>query len=92
MAKNVFAVHGVDEAGKLALLRPNVPRAKLLKLLAYLLPMPDQHRGLLQHPPLGTQSGRAAWLLAGAIVAIAAKNVRMCWAVLKHGEGFKKPA
>lgn len=27
-----------------------------------------------------------------AIVAIAAKNARMCWAVLKHGEGFKMPA
>jgi transposase len=24
--------------------------------------------------------------------AIAAKNARMCWAVLKHGEGFKMPA
>jgi transposase len=27
-----------------------------------------------------------------AIVAIAAKNARMCWAVLKHGESFKVPA
>ena len=27
-----------------------------------------------------------------AIVAIAAKNARMCWAVLKLGEGFKMPA
>jgi transposase len=27
-----------------------------------------------------------------AIVAIAAKNARMCWAVLSHGEGFKMPA
>ena len=29
LAKNVFAVHGVDEHGKAALLRPSVPRAKL---------------------------------------------------------------
>lgn len=29
LAKNVFAVHGVDEFGKPALLRPTVPRAKL---------------------------------------------------------------
>ena len=29
LAKNVFAVHGVDEAGKPALVRPSVPRAKL---------------------------------------------------------------
>ncbi|MDB5743272.1 MAG: transposase family protein, partial [Polaromonas sp.] len=27
-----------------------------------------------------------------AIVAIAAKNARMCWAALKLGEGFKVPA
>jgi hypothetical protein len=26
LAKNVFAVHGVDEAGKPALVRPSVPR------------------------------------------------------------------
>jgi transposase len=27
LAKNVFAVHCVDESGKPALVRPNVPRA-----------------------------------------------------------------
>ena len=27
-----------------------------------------------------------------AVVAIAAKNARMCWAVLQRGEGFKMPA
>ena len=27
-----------------------------------------------------------------AIVAIAAKNARMCWAVLARGESFKLPA
>ena len=31
LAKNVFAVHGVDERGKAALVRPKVPRAKLLR-------------------------------------------------------------
>ncbi len=30
LAKNVFAVHGVDETGKPSLVRPEVPRAKLL--------------------------------------------------------------
>ena len=30
LAKNIFAVHGVDESGKPALVRPEVPRAKLL--------------------------------------------------------------
>lgn len=38
LAKNVFAVHGVDETGKPALVRPEVPRAKLLELMAHLPP------------------------------------------------------
>ena len=38
LAKNVFAVHGVNEAGKSALVRPSVPRAKLLELIAALPP------------------------------------------------------
>ena len=38
LAKNVFAVHGVDEAGKPALVRPTVARAKLHELIASLPP------------------------------------------------------
>jgi transposase len=38
LAKNVFAVHGVNEAGKPELLRPSVPRAKLHALVAALPP------------------------------------------------------
>ena len=38
LAKNVFAVHRVDEAGKQDLVRPEVPRAKLLELIAHLPP------------------------------------------------------
>jgi transposase len=38
LAKNVFAVHGVDEAGKPALVRPSVARAKLHELIAALPP------------------------------------------------------
>jgi hypothetical protein len=34
LAKNVFAVHGVDEAGKLVLVRPSVPRARGRRLTA----------------------------------------------------------
>ncbi len=34
LAKNVFAVHGVDESGKPALLRPSVKRDALLELIA----------------------------------------------------------
>ena len=38
LAKNVFAVHGVDGAGKPALVRPSVARDKLLELIAALPP------------------------------------------------------
>ena len=38
LAKNVFAIHGVDETGKSALVRPEVSRAKLLELIANLPP------------------------------------------------------
>jgi transposase len=38
LAKNVFAVHGIDEAGKPALVRPSVPRAKLYELIVSLPP------------------------------------------------------
>jgi len=38
LAKNVFAVHGVNEAGKPELVRPAVPRAKLLEMIAALPP------------------------------------------------------
>jgi len=43
LAKNVFAVHGVDEHGKLALVRPKITRDKLH----------DWHGSLLGHPPRG---------------------------------------
>jgi len=38
LAKNVFAVHGVDDNGKPALVKPKVPRADLLALIAQLPP------------------------------------------------------
>ena len=38
LAKNVFAVHGVDAAGKAVLIRPMVARAKLLELIVGLPP------------------------------------------------------
>jgi transposase len=34
LVKSVFAVHGVDETGKSALVRPEVSRGKLLELIA----------------------------------------------------------
>src|SRR5207344_2962569 len=36
LAKNVFALHGVDEHGKAVLVRPSVPRARLHQLVAAL--------------------------------------------------------
>jgi transposase len=38
LAKNVFALHGVDSTGRAVLVRPNVARAKLLELVAALPP------------------------------------------------------
>src|SRR5215212_9995266 len=38
LAKNVFAVHGVDATGRAMLVRPSVVRAKLLELVASLPP------------------------------------------------------
>lgn len=38
LAKNVFAVHGVGESGKPELVRPEVPRAKLIELVAAMPP------------------------------------------------------
>lgn len=38
LAKNVFAIHGVDKHGRPALVRPSVPRAKLHARIASLLP------------------------------------------------------
>ena len=38
LAKNVFAIHGVDEHGKAVLVRPSVPRARLHQFVAALPP------------------------------------------------------
>ena len=38
LAKNVFAVHGVDDNGKAALVKPKVSRDQLLPLIAQLPP------------------------------------------------------
>ena len=37
-AKNVFGVYGADEKGRAMLMRPEVPRAKLVELIAQLSP------------------------------------------------------
>lgn len=38
---------------------------------------------------MSVQQRRGCWK---AVVAIAAKNARMCWAMLQHGDAFKLPA
>jgi transposase len=38
LAKNVFAVHGVDETGRAVLVKPKVPRDQLAELIAQLPP------------------------------------------------------
>lgn len=38
LAKNIFAVHGVNESGKPELVKPKVPRDQLLSLIANLPP------------------------------------------------------
>lgn len=38
LAKNVFAVHGVDDNGKSVLVKPKIPRDQLLPLIAQLPP------------------------------------------------------
>ena len=38
LAKNIFAVHGVNESGKAELVKPKVPRDQLLPLIANLPP------------------------------------------------------
>ena len=50
LAKNVFAVHGVNEAGKPALVKPSVASGKLVELVATLHDWP---RGLFRRPSLG---------------------------------------
>lgn len=60
LAKNVFALHGVDESGKPVLVRPEVARAKMLELIAHLPPCHDRHGSVFRRPPLG-QTVRQVW-------------------------------
>jgi transposase len=38
LAKNVFAIHGVDDVGKAVWVQPRVPRAQLLAAFSHLPP------------------------------------------------------
>jgi hypothetical protein len=52
LAKNVFAVHGVNATGQPALVRPSVPRASCWNSSPPAA-LPDRHGSLLRCPPLG---------------------------------------
>ena len=38
LAKNVFALHGVDQSGKAVFIKPRVARSQLLEMIAHLPP------------------------------------------------------
>lgn len=68
LAKNVFAVHGVDEHGQLALARPSVPRARLHELIASLPPCvigmeacSGAHHSSPKPRPTPSAAGRRRW-------------------------------
>ncbi len=54
LAKNIFAVQGVDKNVNAVLIKPKVSRDQLLPLIVQMSPVPDRHRGLLRRPPLGS--------------------------------------
>jgi hypothetical protein len=141
LAKNVFAVHGVDASGKPALVRTSVPRARLLELIAappacligmeacsgahlwvrefqmvghairlmapnFVIPYVRSSlvmgaRAVLA-PAMNEANPRqdpaSHWARAlaerrgywRAVVAVAAKNARMCWAALQRGDPISR--
>ena len=53
LAKNIFAVYGVDENGKAALIKPKVSRDQLLPLIVQLPPCLIGMEAKLGGAPLG---------------------------------------
>jgi transposase len=71
LAKNVFALHGVNEAGQVDLRRPSVPRAKLNELVAALPPCTigmEACSGAHHWARLFAQSGHTVKLMAPKLV------------------------
>lgn len=72
LAKNVFALHGVDEAGRVDLRRPSVARAKLHAVVAALAPCTvamEACTGAHHWARLFAQSGHTVKLMAPKLVA-----------------------
>ena len=74
LAKNVFAVHGVNENGHAELVKPKVSREQLLPLIAN-LPPHHRHGSLLRRTPLGTS-------VSGAALRVTALRVTSCIMIL----------
>ena len=53
VAESIFAVHGVNKAGKAEWVKPRVSPEQLWPLIAQ-IPLADRHGSLLWRPPLGT--------------------------------------
>lgn len=71
LAKNVFALHGVNEIGQVDLRRPSVPRAKLHELVAALPPCTigmEACPGAHHWARLFAQSGHTVKLMAPKFV------------------------
>jgi transposase len=72
LAKNVFAIHGVDEHGKAVLVRPSVPRARLHQFVAALPPCTigmEACSGAHHWARLFAQHGHTVRLMAPKFVA-----------------------
>jgi len=72
LAKNVFAIHGVDEHGKAVLVRPSVPRARLHQFVAALPPCTigmEACSGAHHWARLFVQHGHTVRLMAPKFVA-----------------------
>jgi len=109
LAKSVFALHGVDEGGRRALVKPSVARGKLEEVVAGLPPCVigmEACSGAHHWVRLFQAHGNTVRLIAPEFVvpyrlsgkcgkndaADAAKNARLCWAMLHRGESFAMPA
>jgi hypothetical protein len=72
LAKNVFAIHGVDEAGKAMLVKPKVSRDQLVPLIAQLPPCligMETYSGAHDWARLFRQHGHTVKLMSPRLVA-----------------------